>query len=105
MAWCRSKFKVKQGEEKGVGETNLQLVHPVLTFGLLVRTRFAFVWEDTVEAAGALGSEEVEVEGALVEEAGTEEATDGLLEAAIVSAAALGVAGVLVDAGETLLLL
>jgi hypothetical protein len=76
-----------------------------LTFGLLVLTRFVLGLEDAVEVAGAFGSDDVEVEGAWVEEAGAEEEIDGLLEAAIVSAAALGVAGVLVDAGETLLLL
>jgi hypothetical protein len=64
-------------------------------------------WEEADVAVGALASDEVETEGALVEqaeEAGAEAETDGLLEAARVSAA-LGVAGVLVDAGETLLLL
>jgi hypothetical protein len=86
----------------------LQLVHPVLTFGLLVLTRFALTWEDAVVTVGALAPDEFEAEGALVEEAeeaGAEAEADGLLEAARVSAAALGVAGVLVDAGETLLLL
>lgn len=83
----------------------LQLVHPVLTFGLLVLTRFALGLEDVVEVADAVGSVEVEVEGVLAEEARTEKEIDGLLEAAIASVVALGVAGVLVDAGETLLLL
>lgn len=86
----------------------MQLVHPVFTFGLLVLTRFALTWEEADVAVEALASDEVEAEGALVEEAeeaGADAETDGLLEAARVSAAALGVAGVLVDAGETLLLL
>lgn len=86
----------------------MQLVHPVFTFGLLVLTRFALTWEEADVAVGALVSDEVEAEGALVEEAeeaGADTETDGLLEAARVSGAALGVAGVLVDAGETLLLL
>jgi hypothetical protein len=78
----------------------LQLVHPVLTFGLLVLTRFALGLGVTVEVADAVGSVEFEVEGALAEEE-----IDGLLEAAIASVVALGVAGVLVDAAETLLLL
>ena len=84
------------------------MVHPVFTFGLLVLTRFALTREEADVAVGALASDEVEAEGALVEkaeEAGADAETDGLLEAARVSAAALGVAGVLVDAGETLLLL
>lgn len=97
--------KRKGRRVKGIGETNLQLIHPVLTFGLLVLTLFALGLEDAVEVADAVGSVEFEVEGVLVEEARTEEEIDGLLEVAIASVVALGVAGVLVDAGETLLLL
>lgn len=85
----------------------MQLVHPVLTFGLLVRTRFALTFEAAARAvesdeagAGAVGFSAEEVVAEI----------DGLLVATEPSAApaptpVTGVAGVLVEAAETLLLL
>jgi hypothetical protein len=85
----------------------LQLAHPVLTLGLLVRTRFALAGG---AADGATRSDEAEAveatEVVLVEVLAAE--TDGLLVVAmrsVLPAPVTGVAGVLVEAGETLLLL
>lgn len=76
-----------------------------MTFGLLVRTRFALTLG---VAAGAVESDEAVAEavGASAEEAVAE--IDGLLVTTEPSAAptpVTGVAGVLVEAAETLLLL
>lgn len=80
-------------------ETNLQLVHPVFTFGLLVRTRFG------LNCTGALPVDEVLAES---EEAaaGPEEeaAAEAVLEAIFASPLVTGVTGLL-EAGEMLLLL
>lgn len=38
--WAKDQHYISETENAPLGETDLQLLHPVLTFGLLVRARF-----------------------------------------------------------------